>query len=293
MKKYFYFLFLFAFVLVISSCEDEKTSKVRYIAKRFANAINKGDNETVYELFPGSKDLPNMSMVKNIDISSIDINYVDSIKEYVVKYGNKQEIEIKDSCGTMRIIDSYHILKLDSIPYELALITGVPVNKMSDIQLCNCMREGSTLMTLLQNKLSIEDILKLKSKRIDWEYHGNIGGAYLYLDIRNIGKKDIRGLDYKIEYSIFSIWDDTHFETGFLDGNDIASGDLKKIRAYVDIEGRLVDFVYVTIKFEFNNLSSHMQFLKYGVWDGNEYNLSLEIQKMADEKTVEKENAEL
>lgn len=286
MKKTNLFLFLFIFMLVTSSCEDEKTIKVRDIAKRFANAINNGDKETIYELFPEAKNLPNISMAKSIEIGNIYINYVDSIKEYIVKYGNKQEqeIEIKDHAGSMKIIDSYHVFKLDSIPYELALKTGVPVSKMSDIHLSSCMREGSTLMMLLQKKLVIDDILKLESKRIEWEYESNLGNAFLYLDIRNNGKKDIKGTDYKIEYSLFSSWTNENFGTGFIEGKDIASGDLKNLRVYVDKidDGRLVGFINVKIKFVYNNPSLHMRLLKYGVWDGNEYNLSLKIEKMVD-----------
>ena len=274
----------------ISSC-DENKNKVEKIAKQFADAVNNKDKATIQDLFPESKDMPNMSIVDRIDYDDIIIEYDDSLKEYEAFYGKEknQSLELQlDSMNNLRIIDTYHIFKLDSVVYELALKTGVPLNKYSDIHLCQLMKEGNGFISGISFGQSLNDILKVESISFDWERYES--SPTLYAIIKNMGKNLIKGDDYKIEFFLYYRYTNTNYLTLVADGKDISSGGRERIQVLCDgVEdvGDISNNTSVEYRFAYNKLSLYEQLLKYGDWNGGEYNFYLEVNKKLDENDTE------
>ncbi len=284
---------IFNFILllgVLSSC-DENKSKTKEIAIQFAEAVNAHDKATVFELFAESKDMPNMTIVENVDVESIEVEYDDSLKEYIVSYGNdrKQSIEIyKDSANVFKIIDTYHIFNLDSVVYELALKTGVPVNDYSDIHLCDLMKEGSNFINQISSGNNFDDILKIESYSFDWERYES--SPYLYVIINNKSKSALTGEDYKIELFLYHQFTNTNYLTLVADGKDINPGGRERIKVLCDgIEevGDINNNTYIKYRFSRNKISFYEQLLKYGDWNGKEYELFVNVNKMIDQNEAE------
>jgi len=273
-------------VLVLSSC-DENKSKAKDIAKQFANAVNAHDKATIIELFPDSKDMPNMSLANNIDVKSLEVQYTDSLKYYEVFYGNEQKQSIvirEDSLGVFRIIDTQHIYSLDSVVYELALKTGVPINKLSDIHLCDLMREGSGLINGISSTQTLDDLLSVEGYSFDCERYDIY--PTLYTIIKNNSKTTIKGEDYKIEIFLYYQHTNINYLTLVAEGKDIGPSNRERIQILCDGIGDTGDISYNTyVKYRFvnNNMSIYEQLLKYGNLNGGEYNFYLEINEKIDD----------
>lgn len=281
-------LLAFPILFIFSSCEDENTSKVKEIANQFADAVNSNDKATIFEMFPDSKDMPNMSLVENVEVVKFDVIYNDSLKEFEVKYGNKQNQFLtikKDSSEIMKIIDSYHIFKLDSVTYELALKTGVPVNKISDVHLCDLLRESSGYISGLKRGNILSDILEVESYRLEWDRYGYGNNTSLYAIVKNNSKHTVKGLDYKIEFSLYDKYSNSLITTVFQEGKDIAPNSRERLETPID--GFQEEGAIYSTRMEYRviiqNLSLNDQLLKYGDWNGGEYDFYTKINNKIDE----------
>lgn len=273
----------FVATFAMYSCEDENTSRAKEIANQFADAINDKDKATLYELYPNAKDMPNMSIIGNLDKEKMRVEYNENNKEYQAFFGNNQRPSIffkVDSTNNMKIVDSYGIINLDSVEYELALKTGVPVNKTSDRDLCDLMREGGSYINWISSKHTWDDLLIVESCAFDEDYRRT---PILFATIRNKGGKNIKGEDYKIEFDLYYKMSREKYLTLIGEGKDINyksrekinvlcegnGGDFGDINYNTDVEYRIID----------NNISLCERLLKYADIKGDEYQHYLDADK--------------
>ena len=280
------FIFTFLAIVTLSSC-DENKGKAKEIAEQFANAVNNKDKATIFDLFPNAKDMPNMTPINKINVENISVMYDDSTKVYNAFYESDKNhyIVLKmDSVMNMQIIDSYHVFKLDSIVYELALKTGVPVNQLTDIQLCDLMREESGFINGISYGQSLNTILEVESVSFDWDRYSS--SPTLYAIIKNKTKNIIKGVDYKIEFFLYYKYTDIKYLTLVAEGKDISAGGRERIQILCDgVEdvGDIGNNTNVEYQFVYNNLSLFEQLLKYGDLNGGEYNFYIEVNQRLDE----------
>ena len=289
MRRLLFLSILLATIITMSSCEDENTSRAKEIANQFADAVNSKDKATIYELYPNVNDMPNISIISNIDKGKVRVEYNDKNKEYQAFFGNNQRPSISlkiDSTNTMNIMDSYGIIILDSVVYELALKTGVPINKLSDKFLCDLMRERGSYINWIGSKYTWDDLITVEScVFVDDSYP-----PILCATIRNKGDKNIKGEDYKIVFDLYYKIVKEKYLTLIEEGIDVNSKGRENLNVlcygnngdFGDINNN-TDVVYHIIN---NGLSLHERLLKYADITGEEYLAFLN----EDKKMKENEN---
>ena len=199
--------------------------------------------------------------------------YSKEFDEYHVAYGNalRQRLVLKlDSTKAFRIIDSDHILKLDSASQALALKVGVPVNDISDIHLADLMVESSPFIDYLKTGNDLAE--KLDVETSTYRFHEWDDDATLYYDVRNNSKSTIKGSDYKVELEIYQASTGQVRKVMTVKGKDISPGG----RAHFETiykngcELAIMQDLGWNTRFVFN--TSVIEQLLNIEWTGSEYN---------------------
>lgn len=191
----------------LQSCDSNK-AKIEESAKLFVSAVNSQDKASIYNLYPKAKKIANMRLAGNIVESDMSIEKNDS-GEYVASFSNarQQKLIFSHAGGDeWTIKDSYSIFELDSATMELAIKTGVPVKKLSDCSLSELMDENGRFITYLNRNYASFISGNLVFEQDTYTWNRAFGGSVLFTQpIRNTGIVTIKGNEYNVEFTFYSI----------------------------------------------------------------------------------------
>lgn len=297
MKKFFKLFSMGLIALVFSSC-DENVSKVEEAAKQFVEGVIAKDKVTIYEMYPNTRVYSNLLLPDSIKVDGIKVEYDKSDSVYVVKLNEKQSLICRiDSIG-VKIYDSYNVLKLDSLCYDLAANTGYPVKKLSDIAKGRAFSDDSDFIIFLSEKYPSAASGNLTAVARYYRWGRRFGNRYMEFDtqISNYGENPVKGEDYFVEISYYRRDTGTSISTTeIVQGVDLAPGE-----SYVYITDHPTLYYYnstdgpgisreQTIKFK--NASTTKMLNTYCSFTGKEYEEFVAQQKEKEKAETEKSEA--
>ena len=278
---------LILMALTLISCDANK-GKVEELANQFITAVNNQDKATIYSLYPNAKNIENMTLPDNIQTGEINIEKNDS-NYYVANINNdrQQRLVFKVDDNRISLVETFSVLQLDSAATELAIKTGVPMKKLSDIQLSNLFNEDGKFIALLKEKYANVINGNLNSETGTYSANRNYGGSVSVTQpIRNNGSVPVKAEEYNVEFYFYC-------------PNGTAAG-MKKIEPGVNLEPGEGYTYYLSpgsgyvnacyeddfnwrVSFVYKNLSPIASLLKYVKFSGDEYdNYAEEIAKSKD-----------
>ena len=253
--------------IALCSCDSNK-GKVKELATQFVTAYNEGDKATIYDLFPIIKTYESLSMNGSIgqgDDISVEKN--DSTDSYIATINVQKQQRLVfaiDSLGTIKLIDTYGVFRLDSISNEVAL--------MSDIELAKLMNSQSDF---------ISDLKLMKEVNFLWANYGGYSWSQtssgfnvtMTFTIRNSSSNTVSGKDYYVIVSPQQKSTGSAFSTKTIDGVDLAPNEMREFNA---IEPSLYNYASerdlsytVEVKYRTESILSFL--LNYSKFEGNEY----------------------
>ncbi len=286
MKKFKVILILLS-VCILWSCDANK-GKVEESAKLFIDAINSKDKAALFDVFPSLKDYKNLTPSDSIKLEDISVNFneKDSVYEAIINEAKNQKVICKVSeDGTITVEDTYNIMILDSASTELAIKTGVPLKKISDVEKSKLLDPDKEFINYLgeQYPSAIGGNLVRESSYHSW---GARFGSYycdIHATIRNTGNTTVSGEDCAVECSITT-------------GNNIKT--TRTAQFYNLAPGESTDLTFNTefynwaVKHElwysfrivFKDLSPVQLLLKYAEFKGTEFDDFINKQEKASSK---------
>lgn len=291
-------LFALAIAVMMASCDSNK-GKVSDIAKQFVEAVQNKDKVSIYDLYPNARTYSSLQLTDSIASDGVDVEFNKEDSVYLAKLNDKQTLVFKvetDSTSKeekLVICDSYNILLLDSICYDLAAKTGAPVKKNSDMTNGELFSNDSEFIQYLSEQYSTaaNGNLYFHDGRYSWQ-----GGWYpsvtISQPITNGGEMAINGEDYSIEFEFYTKDTGDRIGTSVLQGWDLAPNEttvleIIKKELYYYAHNRNVTW---TETINFKNASTATMLDRYGSFTGKEYEEFLKAQ--AENKDKKKEGSE-
>jgi len=279
MKRKIEILSLTFAALLLTACDSNK-EKAKNIAEDFISAFNKKDKVTIYDMFPKIKDYKNLLIADSVNIKgdiSVDFDDVDSV--YVVTLGDNSQQKIlmkKKGDDDLSISDCYNIFSLDSIATELALKTGVPLKKISDIEKSNLFNPDDDFIKYLSEKNpdAATGYISIEGGSTNWSrsFYGN--NCTLQFGIRNTGKQVINAEDYNIEVSLYERLSGEYLKTVTVTGEQLSPGERTEATVYVP---ELYSYAYYghglywAYRILLKDMTTTDCLGRYGSFTGNEY----------------------
>ena len=257
------------------SCDANK-SKVTDVAKEFMQALANNDKVTMYELYPSTRVYTNLVPIKGMADANIKVE-VENDSIYIANLDTKKKLLMKISAdGQISIIDSYNVLLLDSVSYELAAKTGVPANQLSDMTKGQLFLDHSDYMDLLADAYPLAMNGNLYEHNVRYSWHGGIYPSVQFdTPVTNGGKSNVKGTDYSMEIAYFRKDTKERIGTSVEEGVDLASDETYVFTTW---KSELYNYafeynLYCTISFHFKNMSQAAILAKYGTFSGEEYQI--------------------
>ena len=266
------FVFLMSGIALFSSC-DKNIGKIEEIAENFATSVNNNDKVSLYEINPLCRTYKHMNLPSSLSADDLDVEFNEEDSTYLAKYSDNQYLVFKVDGEDAKIIDSYGILCLDSVCYELAAQLGVPVKQKSDLYNAKLFNEDdSRLLNWLKGEY--KDAANAYLDVSDGVYYrrGRNGSVKIEEKITNKGSKPVSGDDYVVEYTITKARGESVKLSHVKGGVDLMPGESSEIYFYKDeaynwAEARNLTW---TSKIVFKKPIFEV-LLKYGKFKGDEY----------------------
>lgn len=272
----FSMLFFALCAIALCSCDSNK-GKVKELATQFVTAYNEGDKATIYDIFPTIKTYESLSMNGSIgqgDEVSVEKN--DSTGSYVATINEQKQQRLVfalDSLGTIKVIDTYGVFRLDSISNEVALKAGVPVKQLSDIEIAKLMNSQSDFISDLKLIKEV-NFLWTNNGSYSWSRTSSEFNVTMTFTIRNSSSNTVSGKDYYVIVSPQQKSTGRAFSKKTIDGVDLAPNEMREFNA---IDPSLYNYASerdlsytVDVKYRTESILSFL--LNYSKFDGNEYN---------------------
>ena len=187
-------------VLGLSSCDPNK-SKVEEMTNQFVTALQNNDVATIYDLYPDAKLVSNMKLPRVIQLADIDVEKDNATGNYTATIRNprEQKLEFKVVGNDQwQIVDSYGLFNIDEQYSDLAVKSGVPMKKLSDLALNSLFKEDSDFMKFFMKKFG--QLTEMKLKRFDGVYNRQYSWVNIEQNIRNEGEFPVRGTNYDVVF---------------------------------------------------------------------------------------------
>lgn len=263
--------------LCFVSC-DKNIGAIEEVSEKFVMAINDKDKATVYELYDVAKKYDYLKYVEMLNADDLSVAKNDSTGLYEVMLNEERGQRLvfeADSAGNVKLIDSYGVMKLDSAYNELAINTGVPQKKISDIELAKMFENGSLYMKYLEQLPAFKSNVNLFTSNYFYSWRGG-WDSYVRLNftVQNWGQNEVSGDDYALEITIYQkSTDKIVSNTKTLDGEDLSPQETREFSVNVNELYRYAvkkDLRYnVAVKFRSESQINLM--LKYAKFTGKEY----------------------
>ena len=290
MKRTKSILFLMLAVFTLTSCDKEK-SAIKELTKQFVSAVNNNDVATIYDLYPDAKQLEHIKLRDTVDIADIEVEKEEQTGNYIASIKNLRDQKLvfkvtgKDS---LQIADSYGFFELDSMYQDLALQTGVPLKKESDLKLKSLFAEDGDYISFIKDKY--EGLTAIKLSSFDGVYYRYYSSVHVEQNIRNNGDFAVKGTDYNVIFHFNDAGGYAVSSTKVKEGVDLAPGETYTYR--FTLEGYSSAAYYQTLSWNvsfkqkggrsFNNL------LKKAKFTGNEYSEFLKQEAEKQKKAIKK-----
>ena len=282
-------------MLMLVSCDANK-KKIEEQTKLFIEAVNGNDKATIVDMYPSSKDVKGLSMPKKIVDGELTVEKDEKTGNYTASINNpRQQKIIFKVVGKeqYQIIDTYSVMQLDSAYSELAINTGVPVKKVSDLSLSKIVDPEGDYIKFLKKKFA--DVIGGNLVEEEGTYNYT-GGWYPSVEckqvIRNAGSTPIKGSQYTVEFSFFSWSGGAASQTIVQDGVDLQPGEAYTFMIYPGSgwvnTARNSELSWHT-KFTYKNQNPLKAMLKYAKFTGSEYSDFLVAEQKDKSKSAAKE----
>lgn len=294
MKNLFNLFSMGLIALVLSSC-DENVSKVEEAAKQFVEAIIAKDKVAIYEMYPNTRVYSNLLLPDSIKVDGIKGEFDKTDSVYVVKLNEKQSLICRiDSSGGVEICDSYNVLKLDSLSYDLAAKTGCPVKQLSDMAAGVTFSDESDFIAYLEEKNPSVSNGNLYQENGRWSGRGGwYPSLQCELPVTNKGENEVKGEDYSMECVFYNRVTNERIGTSIEDGQDLAPGETK---VFTIFKNELFNVaknygIFWDTVFKFKNASKATLLDRYGSFTGKEYEEFVAQQKEKEKAKTERPEA--
>lgn len=253
-------------IAIFTSC-DKNISKIKEIAENFATSVNNNDKISAYDIYPHCRTYNHMNLADSMCTEDIDVEFNKEDSTYLAKYSDNQYLVFKVNGENAEIIDSYGILSIDSVCYELAAQLGVPVKEKSDLynaKLFN--KDDSRFLNWLEDEYKNATNGNLEFSKGTYTTWAE-GWIIVNQKITNKGRKLISGNEYAIEFSFESKHNENQKAFHIEQGVNLLPGESHVFSFYQalswDVKWNKKVILKVPTPFE--------ALLKYGEFKGNEY----------------------
>lgn len=268
-------LFMALFAIMICGCDSNK-GKVKDLAAQFVAAYNEGDKATVYDLFPSVKAYDNLAMGSIIGQGDeINVERNDSTGNYIATINEQKQQRLVfdvDSTGAIQVVDAYGVFRLDSIANELALKAGVPVKKLSDVELAKLMNSDSDFISDIKlNKNT--NFLSANYGAYSWSRTSAGFSVSMDFSVRNNSSQTVSGKDYYLIVTPKQKSTGVVHHSKTIDGVNIAPNETREFNVidpplYNIASERDLSYT-VEVKYRSESILTFLQ--NYGKFEGNEY----------------------
>lgn len=278
-------------VLGLSSCDSNK-SKVEELTNKFATAVKNNDVATIYDMYPDAKQMENLKLPNGIVMADIDVVKDEKTGFYVanIKNSRDQKLIFKPTDKeNFQIADSYSLFDIDKQFSDLAVNTGIPLKKLSDLKLNTLLQDNSDFIKFLKKKYGGLTDIKLTS--FDGVYNCSYDWVNVEQNIRNDGDFPVKGNDYDV---VFRFKDNDGFaaaSTKTMEGVDLAPGETFTYTFQLNGYSNSARSHALTWSVKFNQKggTSLKDMLKKAKLTGSEYS-EFEQQAKEDKDTSSKKN---
>lgn len=265
------FAFLMSGIALFSSC-DKNIGKIEEIAENFVTSVNNNDKVSIYEINPLCRTYKHMNLPSSLSADDLHVEFNEEDSTYLAKYSDNQYLVFKVDGEDAKIIDSYGILCLDSVCYELAAQLGVPVKQKSDLYNAKLFNEDdSRFLNWLKDEY--KDAANGYLDVSDGSYwRGYNASLKISEKITNKGSKPVSGDDYVVEYTIETARGKSVKLSHVNAGVDLMPGESSEISFYKDeaYNWAVARNLTWTSKIVFKKPIFEV-LLKYGKFKGDEY----------------------
>lgn len=276
MKLRNYSMLLLALCAMAFCACDSNKGKLKDCATQFIAAYNDGDKAAIYEMFPALKKYPNLSIAGEIGQGGdISVEKEDSTGNYIVTINEQKKQRLVfaiDSIGEIKMVDTYGVFRLDSISRELALKTGVPVKKVSDVWMAWLMSPESDFINDLKTSKG-QNNLSAKYGAYAWGHRND--GSYVSMDftIRNNSSQTISGKDYYLVVIPKRYSTGEEYPSKTIDGVDIAPNEVREFNVIDPPLYRIADDrdLSYTVNIKYRTESILAFLLNYSNLNGDEF----------------------
>lgn len=212
-------------ILGLSSCDSNK-SKVEDLTNKFATAVKNNDVATIYDMYPDAKQMENLKLPNGIVMSDIDVVKDEKTGFYIanIKNSRDQKLIFKPTGKEgFEIADSYSLFDIDKQFSDLAVNTGVPMKKLSDLKLNSLLKEDGDFIKFLKKKYG--GLTELKLTAFDGVYTRDYSWVDISQNIRNDGNFSVKGTDYDVIFRFNDANGVAASSTKTMAGVDLAPGE--------------------------------------------------------------------
>ncbi len=283
--------------IVLSSC-DENVSKITDVAKQFVEGVVSKDKVTIYELYPNIKNFTNLQLPDTLKVENIKVELDKTDSVYIAKLNDKQSLVCLIDSEGVKICDSYNVLKLDSLCYDLAAKTGFPVKHLSDMTVGQMFSDDGEYITYLEKKYPSAANGNLYYSGGYYSWGRNYGSYQMSFDIpiTNTGEHPVNGEDYKVEITYYRNDMGTVVSApSIVSGVDLAPGEMYVFTTY---KNELYNYnpntgsgLYWTVNIIFKNASKATLLDRYGSFTGKEYDEFFVAKEEKEKAEAEKSEA--
>ncbi len=212
-------------ILGLASCDSNK-SKIEDLTNKFATAVKNNDVATIYDMYPDAKQMENLKLPNGIVMADIDVVKDEKTGIYIanIKNSRDQKLIFKPTDKeNFQIADSYSLFDIDKQCSDLAVSTGIPMKKLSDLKLNTLLKEDGDFIKFLKKKYG--GLTDLKLTNFDGVYNCTYSWVNIEQNIRNDGKFSVKGNDYDV---VFRFKDNDGLaapSTKTMEGVDLAPGE--------------------------------------------------------------------
>lgn len=268
---------LFAAV-VFASC-DKNIGKVEEMSAQFVAAFNENDKAGIFEMYEVARKYEYLQYTGTLNADDMSVEKNDSTGLYEVMLNEERGQRLvfsADSLGEVKLVDSYGVMKLDSAYSELALKTGVPQKKISDIELAKMFESGSLYMKYLEQLPAYKSNVNLFTSNYYYSWRtGASSYVKLNFTVQNWGSFPISGDDYYLEVNVKQrSTSKTLTNTKTIDGKDLAAKETREFVTNVDalLKYAMKNDISYSVSVKFRGDSQLAMMLKYAKFTGQEYN---------------------
>ena len=279
MKRNLKYFAMTALCVFMASC-DSNQGKVKNVAEEFLSAVAAKDRITINELYPSARTYSVLKLADAIDSKGIKVEFNKTDSVYIAKLNDTQSLVLKVAGkDTIKIIDSYNVLKLEKGAYDLAVETSAPIKYQSDMENGKLFDteydDGYTFINYLSEfyPAAIRGNLYEHDSRYMWGRKEGRWFVAFDIPVTNGGESTIQGADYSVEIEYYEISTNERTGTSVIDGVDLAPGETHVFTTEKDeLYKRATnhDLTWNT-NFQFKKLSKAGMLAKYGRFSGTEY----------------------